>query len=277
VERQPTAIGRYVVREELGRGRWGVVYRVYDPELDRSVALKYIPLADEAQRRRWRREAQTAANLSHPHIVPIYDASQTGDAAYIVMELLTGGTLRQRLDAPFVWQKGVSLLLPLCDVLAYAHGQGIIHRDVKPENVLFSDSGTIKLADFGLAYVVGASRLTRGGGLVGTPRYAAPEQIRGQSVDGRADVFALAAVLYEVLTDHPLFVGDEFQVIYQIAQDEPVALSPLQGIVPPALLESLALALAKDPADRSTADEFGAALRRCLGQGMVGTVGIIEA
>jgi serine/threonine protein kinase len=142
------------------------------------------------------------------------------------MELLTGGTLRQRLDVPFAWQKGASLLIPLCDALAYAHGQGVIHRDVKPENVLFSDSGTIKLADFGLAYVVGASRLTRGSGLVGTPRYAAPEQIRGKLMDGRADVFVLAAVLYEVLAGQPLFVGDEYQVVYQIAQDEPVALSP---------------------------------------------------
>jgi len=187
------------------------------------------------------------------------------------MELLTGGTLRQRLDVPCAWQEGVSLLVPLCDALAYAHGQGVIHQDVKPENVLFSGSGTIKLADFGLAYVVGASRLTRGSGLVGTPRYAAPEQIRGQPVDGHADVFVLAAVLYEVLTGQPLFGGDEYQVIYQIAQHEPVDLSPLQGIVPPALLESLALALAKDPAERCTAGEFGDVLRRCLSQSAVGT------
>jgi serine/threonine protein kinase len=109
------------------------------------------------------------------------------------MELLTGGTLRQRLDVPCAWQKGVSLLVPLCDALAY---------------------------------LVGASRLTRGSGLVGTPRYAVPEQIRGQPMDGRADVFVLTAVLYEVLTSQPLFGGDEYQVIYQIAQDEPVALSP---------------------------------------------------
>jgi serine/threonine-protein kinase len=266
MEQQPTTIGRYVIKEVLGRGRWGVVYRAYDPELNRSVALKYIPLTDEAQRERCRREAQAAANLSHPHIVPIYDAAQTDDVTYIVMELLTGETLRQRLTAPLAWQESMSFLLPLCDALAYAHKQGIIHRDVKPENIVFSDSGVIKLVDFGLAYVIGAPRLTRDSGMVGTPCYAAPEQIRGESVDGRADVFALATVLYEVLTSQPLFLGDDRQVIYQILRDEPVNLSSLQGIVPSPLLESLAHALAKDPADRYTADEFGAALRHCLGQ-----------
>lgn len=206
MKRQPTVIGRYTIEEVLGQGRWGIVYRAYDPELSRSVALKYVPLGDEAQHGRWRREAQTAANLNHPHIVPIYDAAQTDEAAYIVMELLTGGTLRQHLTAPLAWQKGVFLLLPLCDALAYAHERGVIHRDIKPENILFSGSGEIKLVDFGLAYVVGASRLTRGSGMVGTPCYAAPEQIRGESVDGRADIFALATVLYEVLTSRPLLV-----------------------------------------------------------------------
>jgi hypothetical protein len=262
---QPTTIGRYVIEEELGRGRWGVVYRAYDPELNRSVALKYIPLADETQRERCRREARTAANLSHAHIVPIYDAAQTDEAAYIVMELLTGGTLRQRLTAPLTWQESVSLLLPLCDALAYAHELGVIHRDIKPENILFAGSGAIKLVDFGLVYVVGASRLTRGSGMVGTPCYAAPEQIQGGPVDGRVDVFALATVLYEVLTDQPLFKGSEYQMIHQITQDEPVDLSSLHGIAPPPLVESLARALAKDSDDRYTADEFGAELRHCLG------------
>jgi serine/threonine protein kinase/Tfp pilus assembly protein PilF len=267
MEQQPTTIGRYVIKEMLGQGRWGVVYRAYDPELDRSVALKYIPLTDEAQRKRFRREAQTAANLSHPHIASIHDVIQTEEAVGIVMELLTGGTLRQHLATPLAWQESVSLLLPLCDALAYAHKRGVIHRDVKPENIPFSDSGVIKLADFGLAYVIDAPRLTRDSGMVGTPCYAAPEQIRGESVDGRADIFALAAVLYEVLTGHPLFTGDDYQVIYQITQEKPVDLSPLPGNVPPSLLESLTRALAKDPAERyPTADEFGAALRRCLGQ-----------
>lgn len=271
MEHQPTKIGRYIVKEELGRGRWGIVYRAHDPELNRSVALKRILLADEAQRERWRREAQATASLSHPHIVPIYDVIQTDDAAYIVTELLAGGTLRQRLTTPFAWQEGVSLLLPLCDAIAYAHQQGIIHRDIKPENILFSDSGVIKLVDFGLAYVIGESRLTRSGGMVGTPCYAAPEQIRGKPVDGRADVFALATVLYEILTGQPIFIGDTLQVIHQITQDEPVTLSPLQEIVPSSFLENLARALTKNPADRYTADEFGAALRYCLDQSIAHT------
>ena len=270
MEQRPTTIGRYTIEEMLGRGRWGIVYRAYDPELNRFVALKYIPLADEGQRRRFRREAQTAANLSHPHIVPIYDASQTDDAAYIIMELLSGGTLRRHLTAPLAWQKGVSLLLPLCDALAYAHQQGVVHRDVKPENILFSGSGAIKLADFGLAYVIGASRLTRGSGMTGTPCYAAPEQIRGELVDGRADIFSLATVLYEVLSGQPLFKGDDYQVIYQITRDEPAVLSPLQETVSPSLLEDLDRALVKDPAERYTANKFGAALRRCLSQSAVG-------
>ncbi len=272
MDQRPTTIGRYVVKEELGRGRWGTVYRAYDPDLDRAVALKHIPLVsltDEAQRGRWRREAQTAANLNHSHIMLVYDVAHTDDATYIVMELLSGGTLRRRLTAPLSWQDSVPLLLPLCDALAYAHRQGVVHRDIKPENILFSDSGVIKLADFGLAYVVGASRLTRGSGMVGTPCYAAPEQIRGKLVDGRADVFALAAVLCEALTGQSLFPGDDYQAIYQIARDEAVDLSSLRGVVPPPLFESLTRALSKDLAERYTADEFGAALRRCLGQSEV--------
>ena len=272
MEQRPATIGRYVVKEELGRGRWGTVYRAYDPELDRAVALKHIPLAplaDEVQRGRWRREAQTAANLNHPHVVLVYDVAHTDEAVYIVMELLSGGTLRRRLTAPLPWQDGVSLLLPLCDALAYAHRQGVVHRDVKPENILFSDGGVVKLADFGLAYVVGASRLTRGSGMVGTPCYAAPEQIRGEPVDGRADVFALAAVLCEALTGQSLFPGDDYQAIYQIARDEEVDLSLLREVAPPLLFDALTQALAKDTAERCTADEFGAALRRCLGQSEV--------
>ncbi len=152
MDQQPLTRGRYIIKEELGRGGWGVVYRAHDPELDRSVALKYIPLTDETQRKRWHREAQTVAKLSHPHIVSVHDAGQMHNAAYIVMEFLSGGTLRQRLPFPATWPACVSLLLPLCNALTYAHQQGIFHRDVKPENILFSSNNEIKLVDFGLAY-----------------------------------------------------------------------------------------------------------------------------
>ena len=271
MEQQPATIGRYVIEEKLGRGGWGVVYRAHDPELKRPVAVKRIPLGDDGQRERWQREAWTTANLHHPHIVSVYDASQTEDAAYLVMELLTGGTLRQRMTAPLPWQEGVSLLLPLCPALAYAHQKDVIHRDIKPENILFSGDGTIKLVDFGIAYLIGASRLTASDGLVGTISYAAPEQLQGGAVDCRADIFALATVLYESLVGQTLFKGENLQVIYRqkIAQDEPADLSLLNGVAPFLLRQSLARALAKNPADRyPTMEEFDAALRCCLAPGV---------
>jgi len=270
---QPIETGRYVIQAELGRGRWGIVYRAYDPQLDRLVALKYIHLAGGDQDARLRREARIAAKLSHHHIVPVYDVIETDNTVSIVMELLAGGTLRERMTGPLLWQDSVSLLFPLCDALVYAHRQGVIHRDIKPENIMFSADSVIKLADLGLAFADSASQRTQEGEIVGTFRYAAPEQILGEKINkqadtfGRADVFALATVLYEMLTGCPLFSGTNPQDVFQkIISKSPVDLSPLQGITPTYLIDALAHALDKDPTKRDTAENFGAALRHCLGK-----------
>lgn len=213
-----TIAGRYRVTARIASGGMGEVLRALDTVLGRTVAIKVLPL-DLAARpgsvERFRVEAQAAAQLSHPNIVSIHDWGETGSTYYMVMEYVRGKNLRDVLTARGrlpVRQTG-ELMLEVLDALATAHERGIVHRDIKPENVMITVDGRVKVADFGLARVV--ERNTATGGLLGTVAYVAPEQARGEAVDGRADIYSAGCVMYELLTGAIPFEGDAARILYQ--------------------------------------------------------------
>ena len=204
-----THIDRYEIHSLLGQGGMGTVHKARDPSMDRWVAIKTITVQDAQQRARFQQEVRAAGSLNHPHITTIYDVGEQGDLAYIIMELVEGDTLATRLSSPVAWSEAVNLLLPICQALAYAHSRGVIHRDVKPANILISTEGQVKLTDFGVARLEAAlRRITESGSTVGTPLYTAPEQIRNEAVDGRADLFSLGIVLCESVAGQHPFQGE---------------------------------------------------------------------
>lgn len=252
----PSTIGRFRIVEELGRGAMGVVYRAVDPLLERTVAIKTIPLdLPEAERaefeERFQREAKSAGQLSHPNIVTIYDVGETEDAAYIAMEYLHGQSLKDILDqhGSLPLDLALDTAIQMIDALAFAHEHGIVHRDVKPGNVIvLEDRGAIKLTDFGIAHINAAQSETRAGVLVGSPRYMAPEQITGKPVDGRTDVFSTGVVLYEMLTGQaPFTAPDLHMLLYRIVNETPPSVSRLRPGVPVEIDRLLARCLAKQP------------------------------
>jgi serine/threonine protein kinase len=268
----PNRIGRYEVLRLLGRGAMAAVYEARDPSLERKVAIKVLDQrefgnAELAQR--FLREARAVARLSHPHIVAVYDVGVEGELAYIVMELMLGQTLQQRLAPGRPWPLGA--LLPvaqqLLDALAYVHTSGVVHRDIKPANVMLDDSGRVKLADFGVARVEGAAERTQIGTVIGTPRYMAPEQLSGAIVDSRADLFAVGALLYRLATGRDAFDGDSvYQVMHAVMLGNPAAPSSLPGLTLPTALDAVLLkALAHEPSARhASAAEMALALTSSL-------------
>jgi hypothetical protein len=201
--------GQYELQERLGQGGMAAVYRAAQPALGRAVAVKVLPLAqipDPTLPERFRREARLAANLLHPNIVPVYDFGEWQGYLYIVMALIAGGTLKDRLHGPMPAESAVRLVIQVADALGYAHGQGVFHRDVKPANILLAPGDWAMLSDFGIARALGeTTRLTGPYGTIGTPAYMAPEQWLGGDVDGRADLYALGIILYELLAGSPPF------------------------------------------------------------------------
>ncbi len=263
--------GRYEVVEEIGRGAMGVVYKARDPKIDRWVALKTIRFSDglsPATRQeflqRFYREAQTAGKLSHPGIVTIYDVGEEGETPFIAMEYVDGRTLEDLLleRGRLGWQEGVLIVGQVAEALAYAHAHGIVHRDIKPANILLTREGRVKVTDFGIAKVA-ASQLTLDRPFLGTPSYMAPEQILGNPVDGRTDLFALGVVLYQLLAGVKPFSGEDITTIgYKIVHENPRPLATFPLDLPPGLDRFLAKALAKDPEGRfQTAGEFAEALQ----------------
>jgi serine/threonine protein kinase len=224
-------IGRYKIVRELGRGAMGVVYHAIDPNIGRPVAIKTINLAavlkpDEQERMRERlfREARSAGILSHPGIVTIYDVEQQGDLAYIAMEYVDGPTLDQVLSQPQAMppDRMFSILAQTAVALDYAHGKGIVHRDVKPANIMIAANGTAKITDFGIAKITASDQFTMTGSIVGTPHYMSPEQVQGQTVDGRSDQFSLAVIAFEMLTGEKPYTGEHLTtVVYKIVAEEP--------------------------------------------------------
>jgi len=230
----PTSIGRYTIVGELGRGAMGVVFRAVDPALDRPVAIKVIaarsgsvPLSVEELEARFLREARVAARISHPGVVTVHDAGREGESLYLVMELVDGESLSERLarrrfpSAP----EALEIVAQVADALGAAHSLGVVHRDIKPSNIMMTRGGRVKVADFGVAKAMGEQTdLTRTGTVIGSPAYMAPEQVRGEVLDGRADLFSLGVVLYELLLRRKPFPADTVTtLIYQILHDDPLA------------------------------------------------------
>jgi serine/threonine protein kinase len=262
-------IGRYRVTRELGRGGMGVVYAAHDERLDRPVAIKMIrpeSLADPAARERFRQEARAAARVSHPHICPLYEFDEDAGRPFLVMELLEGEPLSARLErGPLTVSEMLSIAEPMLDALAALHRRGLLHRDLKPANVFLTPQG-VKLVDFGLAQPPTADDLTQevgpgAGSVMGTPRYMAPEQLLGRSVNERSDIFAAGAVIYEMLAGRLAFPGVSLsEIVHAVGYVEPARLNGSRELQ--SIDRVLRQAMAKDPADRIARADLLAALLR---------------
>jgi predicted Ser/Thr protein kinase/tetratricopeptide (TPR) repeat protein len=258
-------IGKYRVVGTIGKGAMGEVYKARDPLLNRYVAIKTIApalAADPDFRRRFQREAQSAAQLSHTNIVTVFDFGEEDGLTYMAMELLEGRDLKEVVRSRDLrLGDRISVMDQICDGLAFAHSKGVVHRDLKPGNIHLQPDGRVKILDFGLARL-GASDMTKTGTVMGTPHYMSPEQVRGQKADARSDVFSLGAVFYELLSHHRAFEADSVHgVLFQILEQEPEPIRKWAPEVPGALVRVVERALAKDPARRyADAGEMGRAL-----------------
>jgi serine/threonine-protein kinase len=265
-------IGRYKLLGELGRGAMGIVYRAEDPALDRVVALKTILLTDDEESRkdyhkRFFLEAKAAGKLTHPHIVTTFDFGEEGDIAYMAMELLEGKDLRRRLkDGSIGTLEAVEIAAQVADGLGFAHERGVVHRDIKPGNIMLLKRNQAKIMDFGIARQRSADFKTSTGIVMGTPRFMSPEQIAGSPVDHRSDIFSLGTVLYEMLTQTALFAGEDTpQIAHNVATVEHTPPSRVNAEVTSMLDFVVAKALKKDPELRyQDANDFASDLRTCL-------------
>jgi serine/threonine-protein kinase len=254
---RPTQVGKYAIVGELGRGGMGVVYRGHDPVIKRDVALKVIrkreldPSDAEAALERFKREARAAGSLHHPNIVAIYEYGEDEDCAFIAMECVIGRSLRDHLVAGYRPELKVfpEVLDHLLEGLEYSHSRGVIHRDIKPGNLLVSEMGVAKISDFGIARLE-QSHLTLMGEVLGTPYYMAPEQFDGQTADERSDVYSAGVIVYEVLTGRRPFEGQGANLMRQILELPPPLPSTLEPRLAKQVDRVLVKALAKRPEDR---------------------------
>ena len=258
---QPTALGRYQVISVLGRGNMGVVYRGHDPVIDRPVALKCVLLPESISAEekkifleRFFLEGRAAGKLTHPNVVITYDAAtdEVTGIPFIAMELVDGDTLAERLrqEGTLAWENAVEIVVPVAEGLAKAHAAEIVHRDIKPANIIISDDDVPKITDFGIAKLP-ASKLIQEGNIVGTPYFMSPEQLRGEPLDGRSDLFSLGALLYNLVAGHPPFEGSDPAAIFaQTLYKEPAPLSELAPAAPSSIDRVLAHALAKNANER---------------------------
>ncbi|HEY3975435.1 MAG TPA: serine/threonine-protein kinase [Candidatus Sulfotelmatobacter sp.] len=265
--------GRYEVVAQLGRGAMGIVYKARDPQIDRLVAVKTVSLngqePDEEKefRLRFINEAQAVGRLHHPGIVAIFDVGENPENhdPYIVMEYVAGEPLNRILarEKKLPLATALQLVEEIAEALDYAHSQGVIHRDIKPGNVLITAEGHVKIADFGIAKL-NLAHFTIPGRVLGTPAYMAPEQLSGAGVDGRSDLFSLGVILYAMVTGHSPFQGDSATTVcFKVANREPVAASALDLALPRELDEVISRAMAKDPEQRyQRGAEFAEAVRQ---------------
>src|SRR5689334_411501 len=260
-------LGPYRLLDQLGAGGRATVYKAYHAAMDRYVAIKVLPqhlASDPNFRARFQQEARVIARLEHRHILPVYDVAEEDGIPYLVMRYTDGGDLNHLIAGRPTLERMVELVAQVAEALSYAHRQGVIHRDVKPANVLIGRDGDALLADFGIAKIYEDTlQLTGEGNMVGTPAYMAPEQLQGQRVDARTDIYALGVVLYQVLTGECPFVAETPLAVAMMHIHNP--LRPPRQIKPdiPETIERIILrAMAKDPADRfQTAEEMAASLR----------------
>src|SRR5215204_6057885 len=262
--------GRYRIIRRLGSGGMADVYSAEDTQLGREVALKvlYRRFAEDAEFvERFRREASSAAGLQHPNVVQVFDRGEWDGTYYIAMEFLEGRNLKQivRDHGPLEPALAVDIVLQILKAARFAHRRGIVHRDIKPHNVIVDDDGRAKVTDFGIARA-GASDMTETGSIMGTAQYLSPEQAQGQPVDARADLYSIGIVLYELLTGAPPFDADSpVTIALKQVSEEPLPPRQRNPAVPPALDAVVLRALRKDPADRyQDADAFIAALESAL-------------
>lgn len=289
VQRGPTVFNdRYEMHRKIARGGMSDVYLARDLLLDRPVAVKVLfpeYAKDSTFVERFRREAQAAANLSHPNIVNVYDWGQEANTYFIVMEYVEGRSLSDiiRTQGPLDPRRAAEMTMAVASALAFAHRNGVVHRDVKPGNILITSDGEVKVADFGIAQAVNtgesAVNLTRAGSVMGTAAYFSPEQAQGQSVDRRSDLYSLGCVLYESLTGRPPFLGDTpVAIAYKHVQEQPVAPSRFNDAVPTPLEAIDMKLLAKEPPARySSGEELQADLRRFLDGQSVGAASSMAA
>ena len=262
-------VGPYLVTGEIGRGGMGVVYRAYDPRLRRDVALKFLPAAwnhDRDAKARFIDEARAASALDHPNTCPVYDIGATDDGrSYIAMAYCAGGSLASRLESgPLPIDRAVQIAAQVASALDRAHEAGIVHRDIKPANIAFTEHGDARVLDFGVA-LLGPDEWAAPRVTAGTPAYMAPEQVRGDAVDRRTDVWALGAVLFEMLTGTRVLYNARRPATHAIPHAAPNDVRTLRPDVPAPLAQVVARALAKDPAARfATAADFGAAVMAAL-------------
>ncbi len=272
-------LGPYRVLDKIGEGGMGEVYRARDTRLDRTVAIKVLPPGLASQpgfRERFEREARAIAALNHPHICVLHDVGHQDGIDYLVMECVEGETLSKRLEkGPLLLDQVLRFGIQLADALDRAHRSGVVHRDLKPGNIMITPSG-VKLLDFGLAKPTSAevpaspltaaatqtAPLTERGIILGTFRYMSPEQVEGKEVDERSDIFSLGAVLYEMLTGRCAFRGkSQLSIVSAILEKEPDPIGVLRPMTPPALDHAIRCCLAKDPNARWQTSERRQALR----------------
>ncbi len=263
----PDKVGRYEIRSEIGKGGMASVYLAYDPRFGRQVAVKLLPpqfLHNPVLRRRFEREAQTIATIEHPAIVPVYDFGEQEEQLYLVMRNMQGGSLSEAIkSSPIALPRTTQILTRLAGALDLVHARGIIHRDLKPANILFDDFGNAFLSDFGIAFLTEATTALTGDAIIGTPAYMSPEQVRGEELDGRSDIYALGTILFEMLTGKQPYQGTTPMAVAMKHVSAPIPRVRLFKPELPAEVDTLiAQTMAKDREERiPTASAFANALQ----------------
>ena len=263
----------FVIERELGRGGMAVVFLATEVHLGRKVAVKLLPpeltmLASGGMVERFKREARTAATLDHPHIIPIYRVSAGGKLFWYVMKYLDGEALDDivRRERHLPLERAADILKQVADALSYAHRKGVIHRDVKPANVMLDETGWVTVTDFGIAKALDTSSLTGSGSMIGTPYYMSPEQCAGTKVTGASDQYSLAVMAYQMVSGHLPFTGETVvEIIKKHCMEPPPPLAVLRPATPPALVAVVERALAKSPEERfASVTEFAKAFEKAI-------------